>query len=429
MISSDFPRLGMGTAPLGNLYRAVTESEAQATLNAAWDAGIRYYDSAPHYGFGLAERRLGAMLAQRDATNEAILSTKVGRLLVPTDGQGARHGFVDADPFEPIFDYSGEAILRSFEASRQRIGRDRIDLLLAHDLGRLTHGDAHEAHLRVFLNSGYRAMRDLRDSGAVDAIGIGVNEVAICDALLDHIELDMILLAGRYTLLDRSAERLLARCAALGVRLIVGGPYNSGILARDLNGPLHFDYGAPSDDVLERAHGLAAICARFGTSLPAAALQFPLRHRQVASVIPGLVGADQVADTMDRLAMSLPEALWSALDSVLAPELPRAGPVMLQDDARLILLHPDDNVLICVRAIDAGDVLPASGGTIPAREGIAIGHKVARVPLTAGDKVIKYGAPIGSITADAATGDWVHMHNMKSDYISSHTRGTLGDGT
>jgi D-threo-aldose 1-dehydrogenase len=255
MISSDFPRLGMGTAPLGNLYRAVTESEAQATLNAAWDAGIRYYDSAPHYGFGLAERRLGAMLAQRDATNEAILSTKVGRLLVPTDGQGARHGFVDADPFEPIFDYSGEAILRSLDASRQRIGRDHIDLLLAHDLGRLTHGDAHEAHLRVFLNSGYRAMRDLRDSGAVDAIGIGVNEVAICDALLDHVELDMILLAGRYTLLDRSAERLLERCARLGVRLIVGGPYNSGILARDLNGPLHFDYGAPSDDVLERAHG------------------------------------------------------------------------------------------------------------------------------------------------------------------------------
>lgn len=417
------PALGMGTAPIGNLYRAVSDTEARATLDAAWDAGIRYYDTAPHYGFGLAERRLGAMLAARGPAGEAVLSTKVGRLLAPTDAQGERHGFVDADPYESVFDYGHDAVLRSFEGSCARLCRDRIDLLLAHDLGRATHGDDHDRHLRAFLNGGYRAMCDLRDAGAIGAIGIGVNEVAICDELLDHVALDMILLAGRYTLLDRSAERLLARCAALGVQLIVGGPYNSGILARDLGGPLHFDYAAPSADIIGKAHRLSDVCASFNVSLPATALQFPLRHPAVVSVIPGLVGADQVADTMNRLSIPLPDALWPALDASLKESS------MLQDDARLILLHPDDNVLICVRAIEAGDVLPASGGTIPAREGIAIGHKIARTPLSVGDKIIKYGAPIGSMTADAATGDWVHMHNMKSDYISSHTRTALEEGT
>ncbi|WP_162237488.1 aldo/keto reductase [Sphingobium sp. Leaf26] len=417
-----FPTLGMGTAPIGNLYRAVEESEAQATLAAAWDAGIRYYDTAPHYGFGLAERRLGAMLAARDGASEAIVSTKVGRLLVPTDARGERHGFVDADPFEPLFDYGHDAILRSFEGSRARLGRERIDLLLAHDIGRATHGEDHDRHLRAFLDGGYRAMRDLRDAGAIGAIGIGVNEVAICDELLDHVDLDMILLAGRHTLLDRSAERLLARCAERGVLVIVGGPYNSGILARDLEGALHFDYAAPSAEMMSKARRLFHACNPYDVPLPAAALQFPLRHPAVVSVIPGLVGADQVADTMARLAVALPDALWPALDAALKEN------AMLQDDARLILLHPDDNVMICVRPIEAGDILPASGGTIPAREGIAIGHKVARVGLHAGDKVIKYGAPIGSMTADVATGDWVHMHNMKSDYISSHTRTALEPG-
>lgn len=417
-----FPTLGMGTAPIGNLYRVVEDGEARATLDAAWDAGIRYYDTAPHYGFGLAERRLGAMLAKRDPAGAAVVSTKVGRLLVPTDARGERHGFVDADPFEPVFDYGYDAVLRSFDGSRARLGRDRIDLLLAHDIGRLTHGDDHGRHLRAFLDGGYRAMRDLRDAGAIGAIGIGVNEVAICDELLDHVDLDMILLAGRYTLLDRSAERLLARCAELGVQVIVGGPYNSGILARDLKGPLHFDYAAPSAEIMGKAQRLSDACDPYDAPLPAAALRFPLRHPAVVSVIPGLVGASQVADTMARLAVPLPEALWPALDASLKET------AMLQDDARLILLHPNDNVLICVRAIEAGDILPSSGGTIPAREGIAIGHKVARMALRAGDKIIKYGAPIGSMTADAVTGDWVHMHNMKSDYISSHTRTALEPG-
>lgn len=308
------PTLGMGTAPIGNLYRAVTDAEAFATVETAIAAGIAYFDTAPHYGFGLAERRLGEALERLDPERKSAVSTKVGRLLVPTDAGGERHGFVDADPFEPQFDYGHDAILRSFESSIVRLRRSHVDLLLAHDLGRLTHGDMHGQHLSAFLDGGYRAMRDLRDAGAIGAVGIGVNEVPVCHELLDRVELDAILIAGRYTLLDRTATRLLERCADLNVQVIVGGPYNSGILARSLTGPMHFDYAAPNEDIVMRARALADACARFDVPLPAAALQFPLRHPQVVSVIPGLIGVDQVTDTMARLAVDIPNALWRRLD-------------------------------------------------------------------------------------------------------------------
>ncbi|MEN2791702.1 aldo/keto reductase [Sphingomonas oligophenolica] len=312
------PRLGMGTAAIGNLYRPVSDDAARQTVMAALAAGIRYFDTAPHYGFGLAERRLGDALAEADPRGSAIISTKVGRLLVPSDATGARHGFVDADPFEPVFDYSADAIRRSHEASLRRLRRDRIDILLAHDLGRMTHGDDHPAHLRTFLDSGYGAMRALREAGAVDSIGIGVNEVAICQELLDRVDLDVILLAGRHTLLDRrSAATLFETCAKRGVSVIIGGPYNSGILAQDGIGGatgLHYDYRPPGPETLARAIRIETICARFGVSLPAAALQFPLRSPQVAAVIPGMVGPDQVAASIARLATPIPDALWAALD-------------------------------------------------------------------------------------------------------------------
>lgn len=312
------PQLGMGTAAIGNLYQAVSDREAQETIAAALDTGIGYFDTAPHYGFGLAECRLGEALAETEAGRNAIVSTKVGRLLVPTTARGTRHGFVDADPFEPIFNYGADAIRRSHEASLKRLRRDRVEILLAHDLGAMTHGSDHERHRRAFLDDGYTAMRALRDSGAVDAIGIGVNEVAVCLDLLPRVELDLILLAGRYTLLDRSAaDTLFGLCAERGVRVIVGGPYNSGILAQDdLANPdaLHYNYEPPSGGVLARARRLAAICASHGVPLPAAALQFPLRHPRVATVIPGMVGASQVHDTIARAAIPVPDALWDALD-------------------------------------------------------------------------------------------------------------------
>ena len=307
------PPLGVGTAAIGNLYAAVAEAEAEETIRAALEAGITYFDTAPHYGFGLAERRLGAALGDAPV----LLSTKVGRLLEPTTVKGARHAFVDADPYEPRFDYSADGIRRSYESSLARLKRDRVDILLAHDIGQLTHGAEHARHLGTFLDSGYQAMRDLRDAGAIDALGIGVNEIAICLELIEKVELDVILLAGRYTLLDRSAaEVLIPKCARRGIRLIVGGPYNSGILAQDDLSDiarLHYDYAQAPAATIARAQRLAAICARYGVALPAAALQFPLRDPRVATVIAGVAGASEVRDLITRAAAEIPDDVWAAL--------------------------------------------------------------------------------------------------------------------
>lgn len=315
----ELPPLGMGTAAIGNLYRAMSDADAEATVHAALDAGIRYFDTAPHYGFGLAETRLGRAL---DGGRDVFVSTKVGRLLVPTEDRAReRHAFVDALPYEPVFDYSRDGVRQSFEESLARLRRDHVDLLFAHDIDRLTHGDRHDAMLRIFLDEGYPAMRQLRDEGAVGAIGVGVNEIAICLDLLERIELDVILLAGRYTLLDRSAaDELLPLCAAKGVRLVIGGPYNSGILAQPLSqvGTRMFDYAPASADMLARTRAVDADCARFGVPLPVAALQFPVRHPAVASVIPGMASPSEVAENVARFAARVPDDLWTALDAVPA---------------------------------------------------------------------------------------------------------------
>lgn len=312
------PRLGMGTAGIGNLYAPVTANVARATVAAAWAGGIRYFDTAPHYGFGLAERRLGEALAELDPAGEAIVSTKVGRLLAPAASDAReRHGFVDADPFEPVFDYGREAVRRSHEESLARLKRERIDILLAHDLGELTHGADAARHMRAFLDSGYGAMRELKNQGAVDAIGIGVNEIEVCLYLLERVELDVILLAGRYTLLDRrAADELLPLCLERGVRVIAGGPYNSGILAQPTASQREprYDYEAPPASILAHAATLERVCEAHGVPLGAAALQFPIRHPAVASVIPGLVGEAQVRQTLERMAADIPDSLWSELE-------------------------------------------------------------------------------------------------------------------
>jgi D-threo-aldose 1-dehydrogenase len=313
MTGVPLPRFGVGTAMIGNLYAPVSDADAEAAIRAAIDGGITYFDTAPFYGFGLAERRLGAVLGNAPVR----ISTKVGRLLEPTDARGERHGYVDADPFEPRFDYSADAVRRSHESSLARLRRDRVDILLGHDLGRETHGENHPRHLRTFLDSGYRAMRDLKDAGAIDAIGIGVNEIAICLEVIERVELDVILLAGRYTLLDRSAaDRLLPECERRGIRIIAGGPYNSGILARDDLGQaeqLHYNYLRAPDEMVARARRLAALCARFGVPLPAAALQFPLRDKNVATVIAGVAGPNEVRDLIARAAVDIGEDVWAAL--------------------------------------------------------------------------------------------------------------------
>ena len=236
----------------------------------------------------------------------------------PTDSKAnERHGFVAAEPFEPVFDYARDAILRSHEESLARLRRDRVDILLAHDIGELTHGTENKRHMRTFLDSGYGAMAELKRVGAIDAIGLGVNEAEVCLYLLERVELDVILLAGRYTLLDRrAADELLPLCAERGVKVVIGGPYNSGILAQPtaLQRDPRFDYERPPEAILARAEALERLCLAHGIELGAAALQFPLRHPAVASVIPGIVGRAQVEETVARLAIDVPEDLWTELE-------------------------------------------------------------------------------------------------------------------
>lgn len=306
------PELGFGTAPLGNLYRTVSDEDAAATVAAALAAGMRYVDTAPYYGFGLAEKRLGAGLRGE----QAIVSTKVGRLLEPVDGDlpEERHGFCSTERFEPVYDYSYDGVLRSHEASLARLGIDRIDILLVHDIGRSTHG-ARNAERMAELTGGLRALERLRDEGAITAFGIGVNECEVALELLDHTPLDLILLAGRYTLLEQGAlDALLPRCAASGTGVVIGGPYNSGILAGQ--GPdsgARYNYEAAPDAVVEKARRIEAVCTRHDVPLGAAALQFALAHAAVVSVVPGLASNTEVAETVARYETRIPAQLWAEL--------------------------------------------------------------------------------------------------------------------
>ncbi|MCW4462797.1 aldo/keto reductase [Sphingomonas sp. BT-65] len=312
--------LAFGAASIGNLYRAVPDDQAREVVVRAWDAGIRYFDTAPHYGFGLSEKRLGAALAELDPAQTAIVSTKIGRRLDPrpdADLSVARQAFVSPEPYESVFDYSYDAVMRSYEASLKRLRRDRIDILYAHDLGSFAHGDAHPRLFREFLDGGYRAMRELRDSGAVSAIGLGVNETAVCIEMLGAGEIDLIMLAGRYTLLEQDPlDDLLPLCAEHGVRLVIAGPYNSGILAKGVRhgGAIpNFNYEPAPTAIVERVEAIEDICARHGVQLAAAALQFPLAHPQVASVVPGMGSVRQVEDALALMARPIPAALWAEL--------------------------------------------------------------------------------------------------------------------
>ncbi|TGX55664.1 aldo/keto reductase [Sphingomonas gei] len=309
----ELPELGLGTAPLGNLYRTVSDEDAAATISAAFAGGTLYADTAPYYGFGLAEKRLGAGL--RTAAH-VVVSTKVGRLLHRVDGPlpPERHGYRSVEPYEPVYDYSYDGVLRSHEASLARLGVDRIHILLVHDIGRLTHGEAH-ADRMAELAGGLRALERLRGEGTITAFGIGVNECEVALELLDRGPLDLILLAGRYTLLEQGAlDALLPRCAASGTGVVVGGPYNSGILAgQGARADAHYDYGAAPTPIVERARQIEAVCTRHNVALGAAALQFVLAHPTVVSVVPGLASAREVADTFARHSVPIPPQLWAEL--------------------------------------------------------------------------------------------------------------------
>ncbi|EYD76406.1 hypothetical protein Rumeso_02018 [Rubellimicrobium mesophilum DSM 19309] len=307
------PPLGLGTAGIGNLYRPVTDAQAEALLDSAWDAGIRYFDTAPFYGLGRAEARLGRFLSGR--REPVLVSTKVGRVLEPVDLDHVPEvGFAEPLPFAPRFDYSRDGLLRSFDDSVGRLGRVP-DLLLIHDIGEMTHGtEGNAVHMAALRTGGFRALDELRSSG-VRGIGIGVNEVAIGLALLEEVRLDAILLAGRHTLLDRSAGPLLRRAEAAGVAVIAAGVFNSGILATGARPDAKFDYAPASRDILDRVAGMERVAARHEAPLSALALQFPRRDPAVRTTLLGAASAGELAVSLADLERPVPTGAWDDLDA------------------------------------------------------------------------------------------------------------------
>lgn len=309
--------LGFGTAPLGNLYRAIPDKDAQDILTASWDAGVRYYDTAPLYGLGLSETRLNPLLRGKDR-DSYVLSTKIGRILKATRPD-QRDGFgkwFDVPARREVYDYTYDGVLRSVEFSLERLGIDRIDILFAHDLDIFNHGtqDVLDAKLNEFMNGGYKALLSLRDEGTIKAFGAGVNEWQPCQWMAERGDFDIFLLAGRYTLLEQDAlTSFLPLCETRNIGVVIGGPYNSGILATGPRPGAYYNYDPAPEDVLERVRGIQAICHRHGVRLVDAAFQFPLRHPSVLSVIPGGQGVSEMESNLKAESADIPEALWDEL--------------------------------------------------------------------------------------------------------------------
>ena len=312
-----FTELGFGTAPLGNLYRAISDEEAQAVLREAWNTGSRYFDTAPLYGLGLSETRLNPFLRSRKR-EDYVLSTKAGRLLevCPPDRRTGIGKFFETPSRRERYDYSYDGVMRSFEASLERLGVDRIDILYVHDLDIFTHGskEASDARIEEFMRSGYYAMLALRDQGVIKAFGGGINEWEVCQTLAERGDFDLFLLAGRYTLLEQEAlESFLPLCERRGIGIVLGGPYNSGVLATGPRPGAFYNYSEAPQSVLDRVGRIEAICSRHGVRLIEAALQFPLLHPAVVSVIPGGQSVEQVRSNRDNLDAAIPAALWRDL--------------------------------------------------------------------------------------------------------------------
>lgn len=326
--SLPFTELGFGTAPIGNLYRAIDEETAQATLQAAWEVGCRYFDTAPLYGLGLAETRLNHFLRGRPR-DSYVLSTKVGRLLrvCPPEQRTGMGKFFDTPARQEVYDYSYDGVMRSVEDSFERLGIDRIDILFCHDVDVFTHGSeaAADRRIREFMGSGYRALVSLRDQGAVAAIGAGVNEWQVCERMAREGDFDLFLLAGRYTLLEQdSLETFLPYCSERGIGIMLGGPYNSGILATGPKPGAFYNYDPAPPEILARVARIEQVCNAHGVKLIEAALRFPLGHPAVISVIPGAQTPQEVYRNAEIIGTRIPSALWSDLKSegLLRPDAP-----------------------------------------------------------------------------------------------------------
>jgi D-threo-aldose 1-dehydrogenase len=328
--SFEIPPFGIGCAPLGNLYRPLSDAQAFATIRAALAAGISYLDTAPFYGHGRSEQRIGEALRAWSGPRPA-LSTKVGRVLDPvTPGEEGDFGYADPLPFRPRFDYSRDGVRRSLDESLPRLGVERVDVAFIHDIGRLTHGDAHPALLRQVLDEALPALEQARSEGLIRFIGIGVNECEVCFEILERAPLDCILLAGRYTLLEQPAltSGLFALCAQRGTKLIAAGVFNSGLLATPPSAESPYNYVNVPPHVLARAQSLWRTCAAFDVAPQAVALQFPACHPVVASTIVGAKSPDEIAQIMAWRREPIPATLWTALkkDGFIAPDAPVPDP-------------------------------------------------------------------------------------------------------
>jgi D-threo-aldose 1-dehydrogenase len=299
--------LSLGCAQLGNMYRELSDADARSIVDTAWELGSRYFDTAPHYGLGLSERRLGAALASR-RREEYVLSSKVGRVLEPVaavDGLDDQ-GFVVPATHRRRWDFSREGIRRSFEESLECLGLDRLDIAYLHDP---------DEHWTDVLATGYAALEELRSEGIVGAIGAGMNQSAMLADLVRETDVDVVMLAGRYTLLEQGAlDDLLPLCCERGVAVVAAGVFNSGLLARECpRADARYDYGEAPRRLLERAQEIARICGQHGTTLPAAALAFPLSHQAVASVCVGARSAAQMTRNEALYREPITPELWSEL--------------------------------------------------------------------------------------------------------------------
>ena len=304
----ELTELGLGGAQLGNLYREVPDETVAAVVDSAWDAGLRYFDTAPHYGVGLSERRLGALLRGRPR-DDYVLSTKVGRLLVPNpDGAGRTDDEGFAVPATTVrrWDLSRDGIRRSVEESLERLGLDRVDVVYLHDA---------EGHWQQALAEAVPALVELREEGVVRAVGAGMNVAGPLTELVREHDVDLVMCAGRYTLLEQDDD-LVDAAHERGVGLIAAGVYNSGLLSRPRPGPEPmYNYEPAPEELVVRVHAIADVCEAHGVTLPEAAVAFPLRHPAVVSVVVGAASARQVADAVDRYHRPVPGALWDDLAS------------------------------------------------------------------------------------------------------------------
>lgn len=302
--------MGLGCAQMGNLYRVTSYDESKSAFTASWDAGLRYFDTAPFYGFTRSERRLGTMLTDRPR-EDYVMSTKVGRVMVPDESVGPEEqGYAEPLPFRPVFDYTYDGVMRSFEASQQRLGILKPDILYVHDIGTVTHDEKHQHYWNQLTEGGgFKALGKLREEGSTRAIGLGVNEWEIIRDAMQVADIDICMLAGRYTLLEQQSLSFMDDCAKKGVGIVIAGAFNSGILA----GNRKFNYTDAPPELLARVDSLQAACEEEGVTMQAAALQFPLAHPASLTIVSGARNGEQLKANAAWFEEDIPASFWSNL--------------------------------------------------------------------------------------------------------------------